>query len=68
MAKIVKANLPLVRSELPRSEALKMFADKDEKYKVELINDLPEDAVISTYTQGISQTYAPGRIVRRPAG
>ena len=33
MAKIVKANLPLVRSELPRSEALKMFADKDEKYK-----------------------------------
>ena len=52
MAKIVKANLPLVRSELPRSEALKMFADKDEKYKVELINDLPEDAVISTYTQG----------------
>ena len=31
---------------------MKMFADKDEKYKVELINDLPEDAVISTYTQG----------------
>lgn len=52
MAKIVKQNLPLVRAELPRSEALAMFADKDEKYKVELINDLPEDAVISTYTQG----------------
>lgn len=52
MAKIVKQNLPLVRAELPRSEALAMFAAKDEKYKVELINDLPEDAVISTYTQG----------------
>lgn len=52
MTKIVKQNLPLVRAELPRSEALAMFAAKDEKYKVELINDLPEDAVISTYTQG----------------
>ncbi len=52
MAKIVKQNLPLVRAEISRSEALAMFAAKDEKYKVELINDLPEDAVISTYTQG----------------
>ena len=52
MAKIVKQNIPLQRAELPRSEALAMFAAKDEKYKVELINDLPEDAVISTYTQG----------------
>ena len=52
MAKIVKANIPLVRSEIPRKEALEMFAAKDEKYKVELITDLPEDAVISTYTQG----------------
>lgn len=52
MAKIVKQNIPLQRAEIPRSEALEMFAAKDEKYKVELINDLPEDAVISTYTQG----------------
>ena len=51
MAKIVKQNIPLQRAELPRSEALAMFAAKDEKYKVELINDLPEDAIISTYTQ-----------------
>lgn len=52
MAKIVKQNIPLQRAELPHSEALAMFAAKDEKYKVELINDLPEDAIISTYTQG----------------
>ncbi len=52
MAKIVKQNIPLQRTEIPRSEALAMFAAKDEKYKVELINDLPEDAIISTYTQG----------------
>lgn len=52
MAKIVKQNIPLQRAELPRSEALAMFAAKDEKYKVELINDLPEDAIISTYNQG----------------
>lgn len=52
MGKIIKQNIPLVRAEIPRSEALTMFAAKDEKYKVELINDLPEDAVISTYTQG----------------
>ena len=52
MAKIVKQNIPLVRSELPRAEALKKFAADDEKYKVELINDLPKDAVISIYSQG----------------
>lgn len=52
MAKIVKQNLPLQRAEIPRSEALAMFQAKEEKYKVELINDLPEDAIISTYTQG----------------
>ena len=52
MAKIIKANIPLVRAEIPRAEALKMFEEKNEKYKVELINDLPEDAIISTYTQG----------------
>ena len=52
MAKIVKQNLPLVRSEVPRKEALSRCAAEKEIYKVELINDLPEDAVISLYTQG----------------
>jgi threonyl-tRNA synthetase len=52
MHKIVKANYPLVRKELPREEALKKFEAEKEIYKVELINDLPKDAVISTYTQG----------------
>ena len=52
MAKIVKKNLPLVRSEVPRKDALARFAAEKEIYKVELINDLPEDAVISLYTQG----------------
>ncbi len=52
MKKIVKANLPLERYELPREEALKWAKDADEPYKVELINDLPEDAIISFYKQG----------------
>ena len=52
MAKIVKQNLPLVRSEVPRKDALARFAAESEIYKVELINDLPEDAIISLYTQG----------------
>ena len=52
MKKIVKENLPIVRFELPRAEALKLMEDMGEPYKVELINDLPEDAVISFYKQG----------------
>ena len=52
MAKIVKANNQLVRSELSRADALAMFAKMEEPYKVELINDLPEDAIISIYQQG----------------
>ena len=52
MTRIVKQNIPLVRAEIPRTMALDYFAAKDEKYKVELITDLPEDAIISTYTQG----------------
>ncbi len=52
MKKIVKDNLPLERFELPRAEAIKFMADRNEDYKVELINDLPEDAVISFYKQG----------------
>lgn len=51
MAKIVKANVPLNRSELTRAEALAMFEKMEEPYKIELISDLPEDAVISTYSQ-----------------
>ena len=50
MKKIVKENLKIERFELPRDEALELM--KDEPYKVELINDLPEDAVISFYKQG----------------
>ena len=52
MAKIVKQNLPVVRHEIPRAEALAKFKAENEPYKVELIEDLPEDAVISTYSQG----------------
>ena len=52
MKKIIQANYPLERFELPREEAIKFMADKDEDYKVELIQDLPEDAVISFYKQG----------------
>ncbi len=52
MKKIVKENLPLEKFELPRAEAIKFMEEKNEPYKVELINDLPEDAVISFYRQG----------------
>ena len=52
MRKICKEKLPIERFELPREEAIKLMADKDEPYKVELIEDLPEDAVISFYKQG----------------
>ena len=52
MKKIVKENLPLVRSTKPRDEAIAYFKEKDEHYKVELIEDLPEDSEISFYTQG----------------
>jgi threonyl-tRNA synthetase len=52
MKKIIKENLGMERFELPREEALKLMAEKGEDYKVELINDLPEDAVISFYKQG----------------
>lgn len=52
MRKICKEKLPLERFELPRAEALKFMEEKNEPYKVELINDLPEDARISFYKQG----------------
>lgn len=52
MKKIVKENLPIVRKEVTRQEALDFFNAQGEIYKVELINDLPEDAMITMYTQG----------------
>ena len=52
MQKIIKANTPIERFELPRKEAIELMTRYKEKYKVELINDLPEDAVISFYKQG----------------
>ena len=52
MAKIQQENLPLERFELPREEAMRYMDEKGEPYKVELIRDLPEDAVISFYRQG----------------
>ncbi len=52
MRKICKEKLKLERFELPRAEAIAFMEEKGEPYKVELINDLPEDAVISFYKQG----------------
>lgn len=52
MKKIVQQNLPLERTEVSREEALKFFKERNQDYKVELIQDLPEDAVITMYTQG----------------
>ncbi len=52
MKKIVKENLKLERFELPREEAIRYMEEKGEPYKVELIRELPDDAVISFYTQG----------------
>lgn len=52
MEKIVKEDLKLERFTLPREEAIRLMEEKGEPYKVELIRDLPEDAVISFYTQG----------------
>jgi len=52
MRKICKEKLKLERFELPRAEAIKFMEEKEEPYKVELINDLPEDAIISFYKQG----------------
>lgn len=52
MRKIIKANLPISRFELPRQEAINLMKGYSETYKVQLINDLPEDAHISFYKQG----------------
>ena len=52
MQKIIKSNLPIERFTLPREEAIKLMDGYDEKYKVELIEDLPEGETISFYKQG----------------
>ena len=52
MKKIVKENLKLERKEVSRADAIAFFKEKGENYKVELIEDLPEDAIISMYSQG----------------
>lgn len=52
MRKICKEKIKLERFELPRAEAIKFMEEREEPFKVELINDLPEDAVISFYKQG----------------
>ncbi|MDN5364399.1 MAG: threonyl-tRNA synthetase [Eubacteriales bacterium] len=52
MEKIIKEDLPVERKELDREEAIRLFTEMGENYKVELIRDLPEDAVISIYRQG----------------
>ncbi|SEO77702.1 threonine--tRNA ligase [Propionispora vibrioides] len=52
MERIVKEDLPIERLEMERAEAVRFFEEKGESYKVELIRDLPEDAVISLYRQG----------------
>ena len=52
MKKIVKEDLPIKQYTMPRAEAIAYFKEKDEPYKVELIEDLPEDSVISFYSQG----------------
>ena len=52
MSRIVKENLTITKSVMSRQEAIEFFKSKNEDYKVELIEDLPEDAVISCYSQG----------------
>ena len=52
MKKIIKDNIKIEKFELPRADAIKFMEERNEPYKVELINDLPEDAIISFYKQG----------------
>ncbi|MDO4572551.1 MAG: threonine--tRNA ligase, partial [Clostridia bacterium] len=64
MEKIQREDLPLERFELPRAEALALMREQNEPYKVELIEDLPEDAVISFYRQGEFTDLCAGPHVR----
>ena len=68
MRKICKEKLKLERFELPRAEAVKFMEEREEPYKVELINDLPEDATISFYKQGEFTTCAPAPTWTPPGG
>lgn len=52
MKKIIAENLQIVREEITREDALKMFRERDDRFKVEIIEDLPEDEVLSLYRQG----------------
>jgi threonyl-tRNA synthetase len=52
MRELARADIPLQRSEIPREEAIRLFADMGETYKCEIIRDLPADAVVSLYRQG----------------
>lgn len=52
MNKIIKSDYPIIRKEVSREEALKLFTEDGEEYKVRLIEDLPDDAAISLYEQG----------------
>ena len=52
MKKIIKENIPIIREEVTREQALAFFREQEELYKVELIEDLPADAVITMYRQG----------------
>jgi threonyl-tRNA synthetase len=67
MRKICKEKIKLERFELPRAEALKFMEEKDEPYKVELINDLPADASSASISRATSPTSAPARISIPPA-
>ncbi len=67
MRKICKEKIKLERFELPRKEAIKFMEEREEPYKVELINDLPEDAVISFYKQGDFTDLCAGLTSIRPA-
>lgn len=68
VTKIIKEDLPFSRVELSRQEALRKFNERGERYKVELINDLPEDAVISCYRQGEFDDLCAGRTCLPPGG
>jgi threonyl-tRNA synthetase len=52
MAELVKADLPYVRNELPKAEAIEFFRQRDEPYKVEILEEIPDGEVVSLYQQG----------------
>ena len=52
MAKIIEADYPVIREEISRNDALKMFSDREDRFKVEIIQDLPESETLTIYKQG----------------